>query len=33
MRSALSLKTLYRSPVRTVLTFILLIAVTFALAS
>ena len=33
MRSALSLKTLYRSPVRTVLTFILLVAVTFALAS
>lgn len=33
MRPALSLKTLYRSPVRTVLTFILLAAVTFALFS
>lgn len=33
MRPKLSLKTLYRSPVRTVLTFILLAAVTFALFS
>ena len=33
MRAGLSLKTLYRSPVRTVLTFILLAAVTFALVS
>jgi len=33
MRARLSLKTLYRSPVRTVLTFILLAAVTFALFS
>ncbi|MBQ8830747.1 MAG: hypothetical protein IJ017_04025 [Oscillospiraceae bacterium] len=33
MRPKLSLKTLYRSPVRTILTFILLAAVTFALVS
>ena len=33
MRPKLALKTLYRSPVRTVLTFILLAAVTFALFS
>jgi len=33
MKPSLSLKTLYRSPVRTVLTFILLAAVTFTLFS
>ena len=33
MKAKLSLKTLYRSPVRTILTFILLAAVTFALFS
>ncbi|MBQ8831279.1 MAG: ABC transporter permease [Oscillospiraceae bacterium] len=33
MRPKLSLKTLYRSPVRTVLTFILLVAVTFSFVS
>ena len=33
MKTKISLKTLYRSPVKTVLTFILLAAVTFALFS
>ena len=33
MKSRIALKTLYRSPVRMILTFILLAAVTFALVS